>query len=87
MSLQIAITLILLFSMIGIMVWFFSIKNGMGKAHRQTISALESAISTTRFQIKNRNQNLNRYDFQRYNLEDALVVQPEIIILERYRNE
>ena len=58
----------------------------MGKVHRQTISALESAISMNRFQMDNRNLKLNLYNFQKYNIQEALFVQPEIII-EIYHNE
>ncbi|MDC8001073.1 hypothetical protein POV26_08495 [Aequorivita todarodis] len=87
MFVQFAIAAMLFSAIIGITVWFFNRKIVLAKTHDQTIVALERAISTATFQINNRNQNLNRYDFQRYNLEEALMVQPEIIILERDRNE
>lgn len=80
MPAQIVITLTLLLSIIGISIWFYHERNTMSKLHRQTISQLEEAIYTNNHQVSFRNLNLNRYDFQRYNLDEALQVQREIII-------
>jgi len=78
MYLQIAIALVLLISLIGLVVWFFNVNNSMGRLHKQNISILESAIYNNRNQINFRNSKLNRYDFLKYNLDEALVVQQEI---------
>lgn len=80
MYLQIAIVFILLLSFIGLAIWFFNAKNTNGRLHQQNISILESAIFSHRNQINFRNSNLNRYDFLKYNLDEALAVQPEIQI-------
>ena len=78
MFLQIAISAVLLSSIIGMTVWFFNAKNGMGKDHNQTMDALERAISNNRNQINFRSKHLNKYDLLQYNLHDALIVQHEI---------
>jgi hypothetical protein len=83
MFFQIAITLMLLLLFIGLMVWFFNTKNAMGRLHNQNVSILESAICNNRNQINFRNSKLNRYDFLKYNLEESLVLQPEILILKK----
>jgi hypothetical protein len=78
MFLQIAITIILLSSIIGLLVWFFQGRRAISQIHNEKVSALETAISTNRFQINFRNSNLNNYDFLKLNLNEALIVQPEI---------
>ncbi|MDN3724377.1 hypothetical protein QRD02_08280 [Aequorivita sp. SDUM287046] len=86
MIFQIAITIVLSIAVIGLLVWFFNAKDTLSKTHNHYILTLENAISITRFQLNFRNENLNRYDFQKYNLEEALVVQPEIILMESYND-
>ena len=78
MFLQIAITLFFFIAIIGIFVWFFQRKGAISQIHNENVSALETAISTNKFQINIRNSNLNNYDFLKFNLNDALIVQPEI---------
>ncbi len=80
MFLQTVITIVLLLSIVGIAIWFYNRRNEIERIHRQTISELERAISTNGNQIRYRNSNLNGYDFQRYNLDEALVVQSDIEI-------
>jgi len=48
--------------------------------HFQNIHALEKYISENRNELFIRNENLNRYDFLKYNLVEALVVQENIIL-------
>ncbi len=78
MYLQVVIILILLVSIIGSVIWFFNEKRTMNLVHNENISALERAISDNRGQIDFRKYNFNKYDLLKYNLKDALVVQPEI---------
>ncbi len=78
MFLQIAITVILFSSIIGLLVWFFQGKRAITQIHNEKISALEIAISTNSFQINFRNSNLNNYDFLKFNLNESLIIQPEI---------
>lgn len=78
MFLQIAILLILISSISGLMVWFFKERKSIFQSHNQSISALETAISNNRYQINFRNANLQNYDFLKFNLNDALIIQPEI---------
>lgn len=60
------------------MIWFFRVKNRMKTIHKQTISSLENAISNNHFQINKRNSNLNKYDFLKHNLDEALIMQRDI---------
>ena len=78
MFLQIAITIIILSSIIGLLVWFFTGKRELARLHDEQISMLETAISTNHFQINFRNSNLNNYDFLKLNLNETLIIQPEI---------
>ena len=57
---------------------FFKTKKTMYRIHNQNILDLESNISKNRFQINFRNDSLNKYDFLKFNLNEALVVQFEI---------
>lgn len=78
MFLQIAILLILLSSASGFMVWFFKERKSISQSHNQSISELETSIFNNRNQINFRNANLQNYDFLKFNLNDALIIQPEI---------
>lgn len=80
MPAQLLITLVLLISIIGIVIRFYKVRNVLSKVHMHTISQLESAIYINNKQINFRNLNLNNYDFERYNLEESLQVQREILI-------
>ncbi len=80
MFLQIAIALVLLSSIIGLAVWFFNERKTINFVHNETILALERAMSNSCTQIEFRKNNLNNYDLLRYNLQEALVVQPQIEI-------
>lgn len=80
MYLQITITLFLLLSVMALFLLFFKKKNAMFRIHNQNILDLESAICNNRNQINYRNSNLNRYNFLKYNLNEALLVQHEIKI-------
>lgn len=78
MFLQLAFILILISSIIGLMVWFFKERNSILHIHKQNIFTLETAISSNRCQINFRNTNLKNYDFLKFNLGEALIIQKEI---------
>ncbi len=78
MYLQNAMALLLIISVTGLILWFFKTKKTMYRIHNQNILDLESNISKNRFQINFRNDSLNKYDFLKFNLNEALVVQFEI---------
>ncbi|SRX54588.1 hypothetical protein [Aequorivita sp. CIP111184] len=80
MFFQTAIIIIILSLIIGLLVWFFTGKRALVRIHNEEISMLETAISTNRFQINFRNSNLNTYDFLKFNLNEALIVQPETLL-------
>ncbi|MCG2418515.1 hypothetical protein K8089_05725 [Aequorivita sp. F47161] len=78
MYLQVAILLFLMLIVIGLVVWFYNAKRAMGQVHNQNVAMLESAIYNNCKQLKFRTLQLNRYDFLKYNLDEALVVQSDI---------
>lgn len=80
MSPQIIITLILLLSIIGIVAGFYNEKKSKRKVHNQSIADLEVAICTNQKQIRLRSSHLDGYDFLKFNLEEVLIVQPDIRI-------
>ncbi len=80
MSFQIAISVLFLISIIGVGIWFYKGRQTLEHLHKQTIYQLEDAIERNRNQIGFRKSNLNLYDFQKYNLVEALIIQPEITI-------
>lgn len=80
MSSQIIIIILTLLSIIGIGIWFYNERNVLGRLHHQKITRLEYAIHINQSQIGRRCSSLNRYDFEKYNLDEALVAQREIII-------
>lgn len=80
MSLQYVIILVLLFFIVALLLWFLSIKKAMNLLHTENVSVLKRAISHNRHQIDIRKYNLGTYDFLKYNLQDALVVQPNILL-------
>jgi len=70
---------VLLISML--LVFFFARSNSnMLRQHRVRIRSLSNSVALERSQINFRENRLNRYDFLRYNLNEALVVQPEILV-------
>ncbi len=78
MYLQIVILLVLILTVIVAVAWFFSAKKSIVHAHEEATAMLESAIYNHRSQINFRILHLNRYDFLKYNLDEALVVQSAI---------
>ena len=80
MSIQYIIILFLLFSIGGLLIWFLSIKKAMNLLHNENMAALKSDISQNRDQIEFRKNNLCKYDFLKYNLLDALIVQPNVFL-------
>jgi len=73
------ITLGLVFS-IGMFLWLiFKNKNlKMKGVYTEKLADLNTQLKNHRKQINTRSIGLNRYDFLKYNLLEALVVQPEI---------
>ncbi len=78
MYLSLSISLLLLFSIIGLIVWFLKERRSIIHTHNQNLLALEDAISSNSCQINFRNKSLKNYDFLKFNLSEALIVQKEI---------
>lgn len=58
--------------------YFFRKKILLQNAHQSLVYGLETDIEWHQKQLLNRDENLNKYHFLRYNLSDALVEQPNI---------
>ncbi|MEM0519134.1 MULTISPECIES: hypothetical protein [Aequorivita] len=80
MYLQIAILSVLLLSVIGIVFWFLQMKKTEIQTHNQKMANLENAIFKNYSQLNFRSLNLNKYDFLKYNLDEALIKQPDIAL-------
>ena len=86
MSPQIVVILLFLSMLFGLVIRFRLKEKQLEQQHLEHILVLENAISLNKGQMRTRNKGLGCYDFLKYNLDESLVVQPEIKI-ERYRNE
>lgn len=86
MSPQIVVILLFLSMLFGLVIRFRLKEKQLEQQHMEYILVLENAISLNQGQMGTRKKWLDRYDFLKYNLDESLVVQPEIKI-ERYRNE
>ncbi len=62
----------------GIWLFFVSKKKKNSQIHTLQVQSLRQAISIHKSQITIRNNTLNKYDFQQYNLNDSLVPQQVI---------
>ncbi len=80
MFFQFVILLVLLISISGIVIWFLKRNREMNLHHNENVSVLRRGISQNRNQIDFRKYHLSNYDFLKYNLQDALIIQPKIIL-------
>lgn len=80
MSLQLIISVILLIFICGLIIWFVIKTERLKTEHRKAISSLEGSIFNHNRQIAYRKLKLEHYDFLAYNLKDALIVQPNILL-------
>lgn len=76
--LQISIAFFIIMSIAILIVWYSNSKNEMIFEHKQIISELETAIYNNHKQVNYRSSNLNRYNFLKYNLNEALITQSNI---------
>ena len=59
--------------------YFYGFNKKMRQQHAEGLLVLENGIGRHRRQILFRSSGLDLYDFQKYNLNDALLPQPEIV--------
>ncbi|MCB0451905.1 MAG: hypothetical protein KDC94_03250 [Aequorivita sp.] len=78
MMLQLIFTIVILFSILGILIWAYTENRELGKTHTRNISALENEIAINYGQVNFRKQHLEKYQFMQYNLQEVLVPQPKI---------
>lgn len=75
-----ALVLVILLLILVISLGYFYMKNKkIRQNHSGIIVALKNAIRLHQSQIHFRSTNLQKYDFTKYNLSEALLLQPEII--------
>ncbi|MEP2935915.1 MAG: hypothetical protein ABJM06_14110 [Gilvibacter sp.] len=74
----------LLLIVLSILLVFRHKNKKIKQAHSIKTAGLDMALSLHKTQLQFRQKSLNRYDFLRYNLEEALVVQPEIKMHQPY---
>lgn len=80
MFFQILIIIICLSAGIGIFIYFHLKNSSMNKMHLKKIASLKRNFLLNSEQIRYRNTEIGRYNFLEYNLNDALVIQPKIIL-------
>ncbi len=76
-SLQLVI-LVVAISMIGLWFYFFIRNKIIKQAHSKRLQILTENVEMHQSQIHIRDKGLDTYKFLRYNLAEALVIQPEI---------
>ncbi|WP_114491988.1 hypothetical protein [Candidatus Ulvibacter alkanivorans] len=76
----IEITFVVLLISLLLVFFFARSYSNMLRQHRVRIRSLSNSVALERSQINFRENRLNQYDFLRYNLNEALVVQPEILV-------
>jgi len=63
---------------IGLLLFFFQKGNKMKTDHLALLLEIEKKVKLSAAQIRDRNKGLDRYHFLKYNLSEALIIQPEI---------
>ena len=77
---QLVIVLIIISTSIGMWLYFFLKNKQVNQLHEQHLLILGEEIVTNKLQILIRKKGLDRYNFLKYNLSEALIIQPEINI-------
>lgn len=75
---QTIIIVLLIICLCGISCFFFIDKMKQKKIHKMKIAALSQEFTIHSDQIRFRRKNLDCYNFLKFNLNDALIIQPEI---------
>jgi hypothetical protein len=63
---------------IGLLLYFFQKNKKIKTDHLTLLLELEKKVIRSATQIKDRNKGLDAYHFLKYNLSEALIIQPEI---------
>ena len=77
---QLLIILTVISISFGIWLYFFLKNRQIYKVHGQRVLNLSEEFAVNKHQIFTRKKGLNSYNFIKYNLSEALIVQPEINI-------
>lgn len=69
------------FGILGLALFYFSKENKkLASKHSESINTLQTDINCNKKQIAIRNNGLNKYQFLKHNLDEALVLQPKISV-------
>ncbi|RXG11750.1 hypothetical protein DSM03_10976 [Leeuwenhoekiella aestuarii] len=63
-----------------VVLWFQILKIRDNKKARSRLTFLEHNIQLNQVQVIKRKNHLDRYNFLVYNLDEALIIQPEIVV-------
>ncbi len=75
-----ALVLLILLLILAISMGYFYVENKkIRRDHSEIMGVLKKSINLHHSQIHFRNAGLQKYDFTKYNLSEALLLQPEII--------
>ena len=77
---QLVIILIIISISIGIWLYFFLKNKQVNQLHAQRLLNLGDELAANKLQILIRKNGLDRYNFLKYNLSEALIIQPDINI-------
>jgi len=77
---QLVIVLTIISISIGMWLYFFLKNKQVNQLHDQRLLILGEEIATNKLQILIRKKGLDRYNFLKYNLTEALILQLEINI-------
>ena len=81
MTIEYLIIVLFTLVLLGVLVFFYSESEKLKKQHLQNKTGIIKQLAICSEQIVKRNNGLNRYDFLKYNLSEALIIQSELNIL------
>ncbi|MBZ0328357.1 MAG: hypothetical protein K8F54_12170 [Altibacter sp.] len=77
---QIIVVVLFIGLVTGLLFYFFQQNKKIAANHVQQQYALQAEIALHTSQVNFRSKSLDKYHFLMYNLEEALVVQPEVLV-------
>lgn len=81
MSPEFFITVLFLLVSLSSLLYFYSENRRLKKRHFRKEMSLIEQFTLCDKQLKKRQRGINKYDFLKFNISEALIIQPEIKIL------